>query len=335
MPRPRTQRTSPRRVAGSAAAPEPTGQETGQAIKGDGIAAGVQIEWLDPKVITWPEGRITSEYDEEKAAALRNSMVELGQQDAVGVVQLEDGTYEGSAGYNRCMAAVESGAQTILCVVRSGTHRDVVKSNLATSLNQSKANVMDEVEGIAHAFYDEGFLMEELVLTTGKSESWIEERLLIHNASPVVQQALRDSMIAIGHAVRLANLDGHPAQGETLHLQLQHGWSLRELEDYMRGPGQDGAASGGGDGQRSPRTRQQQPVACKYCDLEQVPSEMSKINVCNDCAGKLKINPAPADGVVVPVEWLREAEGVLAGTQAGAGLAERIGVLLESADVGS
>ena len=209
-----------------------------------------------------------------------------------------------------------------------------MRTNLATSLNQSKANAMDEVEGIAHAFYDESFPMEELALTTGKSESWIEDRLVIHNASPVVQECLRDGRIAIGHAVLLTNLDGHAAQEETLHLQLQHGWSLRELEDHLRGgPGQDGAGSGE-DGQRQTRPRgTQRPVACKYCDLEQAPSEMSKINVCNDCAGNLKINPAPADGVTVPVEMLREAEGVLAGTQAGAGLAERIAVLLESADV--
>ena len=38
--------------------------------------AAARVEMLDPKEIKWPEGRITSEYDEEKAPALRQSMAE-------------------------------------------------------------------------------------------------------------------------------------------------------------------------------------------------------------------------------------------------------------------
>ncbi len=68
--------------------------------------AAARVEMLDPKEIKWPEGRITSEYDEEKASALRQSMAELGQQDAVGVMELPDGTFEGASGKNRCEAAI-------------------------------------------------------------------------------------------------------------------------------------------------------------------------------------------------------------------------------------
>ena len=116
-------RQSPRRGQGSKPAPGPSGQEadSGQSGSEGAGSGGAKIEFLDPKIITWPEGRITSDYDEEQSAALRASMAKLGQQDAVGVVQLEDGTFEGAAGMNRCKAAIESGTEQILCKGPTGT----------------------------------------------------------------------------------------------------------------------------------------------------------------------------------------------------------------------
>ena len=291
--------------------------------------SGARIEWIDPRSITWPDSRITSEYDEGKSAALRQSMAELGQQDAVGVVELDDGSYEGAAGMNRSLAAIESGAAQVLCVVRQGTHRDVVKANIATSVNQSRANPLSEVEGIANAHYSEGFDVEELVLITGKSAGWVEDRLLISQTSEAVKQCLWDGQIAIGHAALLARVEGQTAQEEALGLNLRHGWSVRELEDYLRGS-RDGEGEPAGEG---PRTRQRTPrgpMVCNYCAVEHDPSEVQRVVVCKECADKVGPHPtAVQEGeVAASVELLREAEGVLAGSQAGASLAERISVLI-------
>jgi ParB family chromosome partitioning protein len=284
---------------------------------------------LDPKGIVWPEGRITSEYDAERAEALRRSMAEMGQQDAVGVVELEDGTYEGAAGMNRCLAAIESGTAQVLCVVRRGSHRDVVKANIATSVNQSRANPLSEVEGIANAHYNEGFGFDELLAITGKSEGWIEDRLAISRASPVVKECLRDGRIAIGHATVLAGIEDHTQQEEALQGQLAHGWTVRELEEHLRGPG-GGDAPGAPEGRRQPRVHG--PLVCSYCATERERVDVQTLNVCSDCAGRLKSHPPAGEGeVAAPVSLLREAEAVLAGSQAGAPLAERIADLVERA----
>ncbi len=83
-------------------------------------------------------------------------------------------------------------------MVRRGSHRDVVQANLATSVNQSRANPLSEVQGIASAFHDEGFSVDELVSVTGKSPGWVDDRLKIAQASPVVQQCLGEAEIAKG-----------------------------------------------------------------------------------------------------------------------------------------
>ena len=211
-------RTSPRRAASQAVPSNPLD--------------GALLEALDPRVINWPDNRITSESNEEKLAALRESMAELGQQDAVGVVQLEDGTYEGATGMNRCLAAIESGMAQVLCLVRQGNHRDVVMSNLATSINRSRANPLSEAEGIANAL-NEGFKLGELLRITGKSRAWIEDRLVIDQASTALKECLREGRITIGHAAVLANIEDQAAQEEALRDQLAR--TVEELEVHVRG----------------------------------------------------------------------------------------------------
>ena len=95
--------------------------------------------WLAPMAIRWPDIRITSEHSEESFAGLRKNLIDQGQEDPVIVKQLEDGTYEGAGVMNRCLAALANGTETILCIVTPGTHRDVVRANIATALNQGPA----------------------------------------------------------------------------------------------------------------------------------------------------------------------------------------------------
>ena len=328
MPKPRTQRRTTPRTSGNQtpSAPEPTDPT--------GPAGGARIEWLDPRDIKWPDGRITSEYDEEKSAALRLSMEQLGQQDAVGVVQLEDGTYEGAAGMNRSLAAIATGASTVQCVVRQGSHKDVVFSNLA-SVNQSKPNPRNEADGIANAVNNEGLSVEDVVSIVGRSPEWVEDRLQIAEASLTVKQSLEEGVITVGHATLLAEMEGHGAQEEMLQQLLAHGWTVKEMDDAISPPipGANGA-QGDGAGTRTPQQRSPRgPQTCRYCQEEYPAAEVQTLTVCNECARN--VQRIPAGTVPVPIEWLKEAEPVLAATQAGAPLAERITALLEPEPAGS
>jgi ParB-like chromosome segregation protein Spo0J len=206
----------------------------------------------------------------------------------------------------------------------------VVKSNIATSVNQSRANPLSEVEGIANAHEAEGISIEELVALTGKSEAWVEARLAIAEASSVVKQCLGEGRIAIGHAAVLASIDDLARQEELLSLLLMHGWTVRELEEQASGGGgpsededEGGAEPAGG------QTRHRHPLICSYCSRECNPAEAQRTVVCSNCSDKLA-QPVPVDGAVLtPVEILRQAEQLLAGSQAGTLVAMKIAALLE------
>lgn len=348
MPKPKRTRGTNLRSgpASTATAPHPEpGQPSSEEghPQNDGVPPGNSGEWLeylDPRIIVWPTIRITSQYDDESTASLRRSLEEDGQEGTVIVTLLEDGTYEGADGMNSCLASVESGTARIRCFVRRGSHRDVVKANLAMALNQSRPNPLSGAEGIANALYEEGFSLPELMTTTGKSEQWIEDRLSINEASPAVKQCLGDGTIAIGHALVLAGLVEHADQEETLSLQLTHRWTVKELEDHINGTGGEAA----GQAQTGPRARDRKPLTCSYCGKEQDPAQVQTLTVCQGCMET--VGPGPdrsrfyrlEDGelvaVTVTAEFLREVAVFLAGSQAGAPLAERISELMEGATDG-
>lgn len=312
--------------------PNPPSDSTAPGQPIDEHAKDAQVIRLNPAQIYWPEGRITSEYDAVSSAALLQSMQDTGQQDAVAVVILPDGSFEGVGGYNRCRVAAENRIESILCIVRTGDHRDVVLGNLATSINQSKANPLSEVEGIANAVNNEGISIELVMRTTGKTEEWVNDKLLISESCAMVRQMLGEGRIAIGHANILAKLSEHADQEETLTRQLSHGWTVKQLEAYIRG--KDAPAP-------SSPSRTQGPKSLPDCDFcKQAigqPADLNTLAVCPTCietVGPGKSFGVLADGTVVslalPVELLRSIEQELAGTQSGAALAERVAVLLEA-----
>ena len=150
---------------------------------------GAELVWLDPHDITWPDVRITSQYREGEADALRMSIEDLGQQQPIGVYRV-DGQYIGADGMNRCQAAAARGDTKILCIVRDGEQKDVLLSNIATALLRGHTNPLSTVETLWRAYQEQGVEIAELAMTSGKTVAWVEKMLSISQASPAVQQAL-------------------------------------------------------------------------------------------------------------------------------------------------
>jgi hypothetical protein len=273
-------------------------EDLGDADQGDSDETPTTgILWLDPDVINWPTIRMTSHHDAESAAALAASMAEA-QEEPVGVILLEDGTYEGASGMNRCRVAKEAGVQ-VLVLVRRGTHLDAIRANIATATNQGKTNPRTEVEAITDAV-EQGMTAADLMRTTGMSSGWVEDRLLIAKASPVVLDYLGRMRIAIGHAKLIANLEQHADQEEVMAKQLAHNWTVDALAKHLAPPGE-----------RTPASSRKLPP-CVYCTkVIEDPTDRVQLNACSACAelvGPGKSTAVLDDGtLMVPIELLRGA----------------------------
>ncbi len=182
----------------------------------------LRMEWIDPKVINWdPE--------------LNTFKPEHGYDDVVDVIQLPDGTYEGTFGKMVCEEAINLRTPQVQCLVRQGTHVDVVFANLSTAAQQPLSDPLATVEAVGHAYWVMRFNFEEIMASTKRSQRWVEDKLVIYDASPAVKEFLGDGTLRIGHAVLLGNIEGWGAQEKMFHRLRTYGWTVKQLEEEIRG----------------------------------------------------------------------------------------------------
>ena len=300
----------------------------------EGTKGAAELVWLNPHDITWPDVRITSEYREGDADALRMSIEDLGQQQPIGVYRV-DGQYIGADGLNRCQAAIARGDTSILCIVREGQQKDVLLSNIATALLRGHTNPLSIVEALTQSYHDEGVEIEALAMASGKTVAWVEKKLSISQASPVIQQALGDELIALGHAEALAQVEDVAAQEEALRLTLLHRWGVRELEDHLAGPTDPDEEPG--PRRRSPSAGRN-PLVCTVCHTERQIDAIQSVYLCHDCMPRLAsedgdqaggMSSSISDLLGDALGELREVEQVLAQSPSDTPLAERISALTE------
>ncbi len=314
----KTRKRKARRSAVGRSAPAQAPRSNGAPAAGK----GPELLWLDPKAIVWPETRITSHYGPADTAALSESLQGVGQQQPVGVY-LVDGKYIGADGMNRCQVAIESGAATILCVVREGQAKDVLQSNIATALLRGHTNPLSVAEVMWKAYNEEGVDIFDLAKSAGRSTDWVEAMLLVSQSSPVLKQALGDELIAMGHAELLSAIEDRDEQEEALRKQLMHRWTIPELEAYLRGDETTPE-------RRTRRSAGRNPLACNVCHTEHEPQMIQTMNICSGCLEGL--GEVPVQVAVLfqtAMDDLRQAESLLAASPEGAPVAERLSALVE------
>ena len=217
-----------------------------------------------------------------------------------------------------------------LCFIRAGSHRDVVLANLRTALNQEQPNPLSEVEGIAHAHHEVGLSLEEIMDASGKAQGWVEDRLIIYEASPAVKENLGDGTIRFGHAAVLARIEVWEDQENMLHQLQTYGWTVKELEDQIRGANlpeqpQDEGQHDVSFTAHNESSRERKPQTCKGCGTG---LELQIAPVCEGCLNALSLGEGKM-GVLVAL--LRRAEEALAGSAETVPLAEEIGAVLDDA----
>lgn len=320
------------------------GEPSGNPTDTSEDRAGARLVFLDPQEIHWPEIRVTSEYNEDGLAEMGHSLMDGGQEDPLVVYLLEDGTYEGAGGMNRCLAAIAKGLSPVMCTVKVGSHRDVTRANLRTGIQQSRPNPWSEVEAVANAVNNEGVAIEEVMADTGKSAGWVEDRLRIFEAceaSPPLREGLAEGTLGIGKAALLAIFFAETSdlsEMERLLMDLQqYGWTEEQLRDEIRGnpdppasadPGNQGGSHqvrfAASDGPREPKK-----ITCYWCEADREVEDISTLSVCADCLKRAKLENVEvvmtgSDQVVVTRKWAVEARDLLAGSQAGSMMAQQL-----------
>ena len=171
------------------------------------------------------------DFEEEPLKELTDSIRTHGIIQPITVRHMGDGTYQIISGERRFRASQEAGLTEIPAFIRTADDQTLLEMALIENVQRRDLNPM-EVAYSYHRLQEEfNLTQEELALRIGKPRPTIAGYLSILNASPRVQQAIRDRQISIGAAKTFAGIKDIGQQEVFLDDILSHpNWSVREIE---------------------------------------------------------------------------------------------------------
>lgn len=267
----------------------------------------MKLRKIDPHSIKVPEVRVTAQFDEELYQQFKDSIKAIGQISPPICYEVEGGLVL-CDGLHRLQEAINNGESTVDVVVIPGDMIDVLTKNIFIDHLRGKTPVSQMVKVIKTLNLEYALDSDQIKEKTGLSRDYIEKLIRISEASSVVQEALDQGVIGIGHAFELSRLPYAIQQEEviakhqvwrfTVHeLHDQIDAVLKELELLKQAP--PPTPSGG--------ARQSVEYHCEGCHEVVEPRYLRPVMLCPNCFGEVwrlgKARPAPE------VEGSKEKEG--------------------------
>lgn len=169
-------------------------------------------------------------FNEQKLEELKASIKRQGVLQPVLVRQIAHGTYELIAGERRLRAAQAIGLQEVPAIVKTLSDQEAIESSLIENVQRQDLNPLEEAQAYRRLSEEFGYTQEEIATAVGKDRATIANALRLLKLPDVVQEALRQGAITMGHARALLAVDAPTQQLELLERTTREKLSVRQLE---------------------------------------------------------------------------------------------------------
>ena len=173
-------------------------------------------------------------FDETELQDLANSIGASGLLQPV-VVRPKDGGYELIAGERRWRAVQRLGWATVPAVVKEADDRTLLTLALIENLQRDALSPIDEALGYQRLMDEFQVAQSEVARLVGRDRSTVSNVLRLLKLPDGVRALVHAGQLSEGHARALLGL-AHPSAIEKLaHEAAANGWSVREVEERVRG----------------------------------------------------------------------------------------------------
>lgn len=191
-------------------------------------------------------------FDEELLQALTESIREVGILQPILVRPIGD-EFELIAGERRWRAARRLGLARIPALVRESNDAAALEEALVENIHRSDLNALEEAAAYQQLIEDFSLTHDEVATRVGKSRASISNTLRLLQLPPTVQKLLRDGGLSMGHARALLATPDRSLQERLARTVVDEGWSVRAVEEAVKGPAPKSATAdkGGVDSGRA------------------------------------------------------------------------------------
>lgn len=259
----------------------------------------MKLRSINPKEIKVPELRVTAQFDEELYQQFKDSIKTIGQITPPICYEIE-GELVLCDGFHRLQEAIANGESTVKVVVIPGDMADVLTKNIFLDHLRGKTPVSQMIKVIKTLYQEYHLDSDQIKEKTGLTRDYIEKLIRISTASPVVQEALDQGVIGIGHAFELSRLPYAIQQEEVIAKHQVWRFTVRELQEQVDAILQQMELIKQAPPQAPPTEPRKPPqYSCEGCHQIVESRYLRPVMLCPNCFGEVwrlgKARPTPEE----------------------------------------
>lgn len=172
-------------------------------------------------------------FDPKALQELADSIRSQGLIEPLVVREVALGRYEIIAGERRWRAAMLAEMTDIPCLIGDYSDEQACALTLVENIQRQDLNLIEEAHGYRRLSDEFHFQQDEIAVLVSKSRSHIANILRLLTLNTVVQDAIVEGKLSLGHARLLVGME--PRQQLLLLGQItEQDWSVRVLEEKVR-----------------------------------------------------------------------------------------------------
>ena len=174
------------------------------------------------------------EFDSEALQELADSIREIGIIQPITLRKMDDDTYEIIAGERRWRASQMAGLTSIPAYIRTADDENVMEMALIENIQRQDLNAVEIALAYQHLLEQYELTQDRLSERVGKKRATITNYLRLLKLPAVIQMALQNREIDMGHARALLSLDNPTLQLKVFSEIKRDHLSVRKVEELVK-----------------------------------------------------------------------------------------------------
>lgn len=175
-----------------------------------------------------------TDFDEDALRELSESIQLQGLIQPITVRKNEDGTYQLISGERRLRASKLAGLADIPAYIRTANDQQMLEMALIENIQRENLNAIEVALSFQRMIDEVGLKQEELGDRVSKNRSTVTNYLRLLKLPPVIQAAIRDGQLSMGHARAIVGLNEVDKQLYVYREIVEKGLSVRKTEELTK-----------------------------------------------------------------------------------------------------
>jgi ParB family chromosome partitioning protein len=221
------------------------------------------IDSIDINLIETNPYQPRDTFESESLKELAASIKVQGIIQPLTVRRLSNNAYQLISGERRLRASKLAGLTEVPVYIRAANDQEMLEMALIENIQRENLNAIEVAISFQRMLDECSLKQEELGDRVGKNRSTVTNYLRLLKLPPVIQAALRDSKISMGHARAMISMDSIDKQLYAFEEVLKNDLSVRKLEDLVRSMS-DKNTFKSTDKTKSPAAKAEQAFSSEY-----------------------------------------------------------------------